>query len=64
MHASSGDSNRETTVVVNGSEQIIARPSNEIMNGIHGNTVPGKLSLSAYADTVAWLGSLVFACFA
>ena len=62
MCASAGDSNGEAAVVVNGRKQIIAGAVNEIMDGIHGEVVSGKLGDVTFADTVACLRSLGFAC--
>ena len=56
-----GDGNGEAAVVVNGSKQIIAGAVNEIMDGIHGDAVSGKLGGVTFADTVAWFRSLGFA---
>ena len=45
--ASAGDSHGEPAVVINGSKQIIAGLTNEIMDGIYGDVVSGKLSCGA-----------------
>ena len=59
--ALASNGNGETAVVVNGCKQLIAGAVNEIMDGIHGDAVSGKLGSVTFVNTVAWFRSPNFA---